>query len=304
MAQTTITINTDPVHLTVPESDGVTLSTSSPTVLRVDDSPITLNIASLTINGGGTGLPDGGTGLPDGGTDGQVLTKQSATDGDADWETPSGGGSISSTATNVITDNSGIFLPGPNAFAGSPSWLFSDPSVDWVNGDYPAEGVYLEYYNDPSQVFMTLFSLTGLTTPIGDYAINYSFGLELQWTATGVPAVSSGVPLVGLGQDSQCIATPSAAWMAGAGIDRSKTAAGAQQVVTIFTPADKAGLAPVVGSEVENYGVVVRVTAIPYLIVQGSSGTLPVGDDIQFQGSLAVLSFPAGDPPPAFGFYP
>lgn len=30
--------------------------------------------------------------LPPGGTTGQVLTKQSGTDGDADWETPGGGG--------------------------------------------------------------------------------------------------------------------------------------------------------------------------------------------------------------------
>lgn len=34
----------------------------------------------------------GGGGLPAGGTTGQVLTKISATDGDANWQTPSGGG--------------------------------------------------------------------------------------------------------------------------------------------------------------------------------------------------------------------
>lgn len=37
--------------------------------------------------------PGGGGVLPTGGATGQVLTKQSGTDGDADWETPSGGGS-------------------------------------------------------------------------------------------------------------------------------------------------------------------------------------------------------------------
>lgn len=42
--------------------------------------------AELATGGGG------GTGLPPGGTTGQVLTKQSSTDQDADWETPSGGG--------------------------------------------------------------------------------------------------------------------------------------------------------------------------------------------------------------------
>lgn len=40
----------------------------------------------------GVDVPASGGSLPAGGTDGQVLTKQSATDGDADWETPSGGG--------------------------------------------------------------------------------------------------------------------------------------------------------------------------------------------------------------------
>ena len=36
----------------------------------------------VVVTGGG-----GGGSLPNGGTTGQVLTKQSATDGDADWET-------------------------------------------------------------------------------------------------------------------------------------------------------------------------------------------------------------------------
>ena len=35
---------------------------------------------------------DGLDGLPAGGTAGQVLTRASATDGDANWQTPSGGG--------------------------------------------------------------------------------------------------------------------------------------------------------------------------------------------------------------------
>jgi hypothetical protein len=38
------------------------------------------------------GVSGGGGALPVGGADGQVLTKQSASDGDADWETPVGGG--------------------------------------------------------------------------------------------------------------------------------------------------------------------------------------------------------------------
>ena len=41
----------------------------------------------------------GGSGVPAGGTDGQVLTKQSATDGDVAWETPTGGGSAAMEPT-------------------------------------------------------------------------------------------------------------------------------------------------------------------------------------------------------------
>lgn len=46
----------------------------------------------------GTGSGSSGEGLPTGGTAGQVLTKQSATDGDAAWEDPAGGGSGGDTA--------------------------------------------------------------------------------------------------------------------------------------------------------------------------------------------------------------
>lgn len=41
---------------------------------------------------GEVGALGGGGGLPAGGTTGQVLTKASVLDGDANWQTPSGGG--------------------------------------------------------------------------------------------------------------------------------------------------------------------------------------------------------------------
>lgn len=116
------------------------------------------DIADLTPTGGGGGS------LPPGGTTGQVLTKQSATDGDADWETPSGGGGggsyspawplaftppaassftslVSSDATNVaLTDDSdlGLAIDGgpPNNGSGvlragfQPS--LTDKTLDWT----------------------------------------------------------------------------------------------------------------------------------------------------------------------------
>ena len=55
-------------------------------------------------NGGGGG---GGGSLFPGGTAGQVLTKQSATEGDADWETPSSGIPTGGTTGQVLTKKSG-----------------------------------------------------------------------------------------------------------------------------------------------------------------------------------------------------
>lgn len=46
----------------------------------------------------------GGTGVPPGGTTGQVLTKLSATDGDADWEDPSGGGGGDGTSSYELIE--------------------------------------------------------------------------------------------------------------------------------------------------------------------------------------------------------
>lgn len=45
------------------------------------------------VDGSGSGLGGSG-GLPAGGTTGQVLTKQSGTDGDADWDDVAGGSGL------------------------------------------------------------------------------------------------------------------------------------------------------------------------------------------------------------------
>jgi hypothetical protein len=59
--------------------------------------------------------------LPAGGATGQVLTKASGTDGDAGWQTPSGGGSISddlqtytSGSTVTVTDGKNILIINPS----------------------------------------------------------------------------------------------------------------------------------------------------------------------------------------------
>lgn len=84
----------------------------------------TINLGTTDNDGTGDGLKSGGdkvndnftelylTKPPTGGTDGQVLTKQSATDGDADWETPSvSGGMWSFVETVTATTASEIDIP-------------------------------------------------------------------------------------------------------------------------------------------------------------------------------------------------
>lgn len=61
--------------------------------------------AWIEVGAGGGGT---GEGLPAGGTAGQVLTKRSATDGDADWEDPSGGGGGDSAFTRAMAPSNVI----------------------------------------------------------------------------------------------------------------------------------------------------------------------------------------------------
>lgn len=51
------------------------------------------------------------TGIPTGGTDGQVLTKQSSTDGDVDWEDASGGGGGSFWTFDPTIRTADLFFP-------------------------------------------------------------------------------------------------------------------------------------------------------------------------------------------------
>ena len=64
--------------------------------------------------------PPAGQGLPAGGTTGQVLTKKSDTDYDADWQDPQGGGGSGT--------NGGYYVPSVSD-SGQLSWEASDPDM-------------------------------------------------------------------------------------------------------------------------------------------------------------------------------
>lgn len=54
------------------------------------------------------GTAGGGSGVPNGGTTGQVLTKLSNTDGDADWQDPAGGSSAWGGITGTLSDQTDL----------------------------------------------------------------------------------------------------------------------------------------------------------------------------------------------------
>lgn len=68
-----------------------------------DITPIKLREVADTLTDKLEEVDEGGASLPSGGSEGQVLTKQSSTDGDADWETPTGGESTPGTVITFVT---------------------------------------------------------------------------------------------------------------------------------------------------------------------------------------------------------
>ena len=115
-------------------------------LLRTNASSLDANW-TLTFNRmsgvkGDPGSGGGGSGLPDGGTDGQVLTKASSTDGDADWEDP---------ATSVPDGGSkDQVLAKKSATDGDTQWVDAAPSnaeqnvqADWTETD-TSDDAYIE----------------------------------------------------------------------------------------------------------------------------------------------------------------
>jgi len=115
-------------------------------LLRTNASSIDANW-TLTFNRmsgvkGDPGSGGGGSGLPDGGTDGQVLTKASSTDGDADWEDPATSVPDGGAKDQVLAKKS--------ATDGDTQWVDAAPSnaeqnvqADWTETD-TSDDAYIE----------------------------------------------------------------------------------------------------------------------------------------------------------------
>jgi hypothetical protein len=100
-----------------------------------------LNGVTVDLSAGGTG-----GGIPDGGTTGQILVKQSATDGDADWQN-----------SNAPTSSASSYCPGY-------TYSFVNASqFDAIGGDYTrllSSGRYIKFIEGATETYGTITSST------------------------------------------------------------------------------------------------------------------------------------------------
>jgi len=78
-----------------------------------------------------------GSGVPPGGTTGQVLTKQSNADGDADWQTPSGG----SGAVDSVNGQTGVVVLDTDDITEAGNLYYTEARVS-ANSDVAANSAY------------------------------------------------------------------------------------------------------------------------------------------------------------------
>lgn len=171
--------------------------------------------SGLWVPGDGAAAPNG---LPTGGADGQVLTKQSATDYDAAWETPSSGSSailrgvlpfqpgrwyeaqVSTDYSVNVTTASGLALY-------NPLWLVAAATLDRIaiNVTTAVAGstVKLGLYADngtgkPGALIADYGSVSTATTGAKTLTISQAVPAGLVWLVTltlgGAPLLSAHVP--------------------------------------------------------------------------------------------------------------
>lgn len=118
-------------------------------------------------------------GLPAGGTTGQVLTKQSSTDGDADWETPTGGqwGQITGTLSNQ-TDLQTALSAKANASTLATVETGTSASQAYSAGDYLVYNGVLYEVTTAISSGQTLTPGTNISaTTVGDELTSLNNGL-------------------------------------------------------------------------------------------------------------------------------
>lgn len=170
------------------------------TVNLADVQPVTDPISGLEYLRGPAG--PAGLGVVNGGTDGQVLTKQSASDGDYDWEDPASGG----LTTEQVQDAVGAMVVGSIGII--------------ATYDDPAGTLTLEAAPDSE-------SITDATT-IGKAILTAATGAEVQ-TAAGL-VVGTDVQAA----SSKLTALAAQTWAADTATYHTSTSAVANMTVTAF----------------------------------------------------------------------
>lgn len=150
-----------------------------------------------------TGLPEaGGGGVPSGGTTGQIIVKQSATDGDADWQDPliqSAGTGIDITSGVISSTLGSIALSGyPATYSALPSGLGSGDAGKaymvkadelvyvWDGSAWPAQGsgIYVGRVGPGDPQWRHVASLLHFdSTWVDERRVSW-------WAQTGTPVIS------------------------------------------------------------------------------------------------------------------
>lgn len=144
-----------------------------------DDAPIPLTVESARI------IHDGG--LPTGGTTGQVLTKTSDADGDADWQTPSDSAvqDVQVNGVSVLQDGVanvpiasasgyGVIRAGSVSVSGTTPIINALPGVRYVCGEVATLDIAL-----PASGIVDVIFTSGTTPTV--LTVTPSTGMTMKW---------------------------------------------------------------------------------------------------------------------------
>jgi hypothetical protein len=128
---------------------------------------------------------DPGEGVPAGGTTGQVLTKQSGTDYDADWETPTGGSGGINYAVSAHGNQSGTLNCSIATYAVHSMTVTGNLAItttDWPISGIMGQGIY--FLENGGAYTVTIDGLSFSLNPTG-------------WTMVTVVSIDAGATVLG-----------------------------------------------------------------------------------------------------------
>lgn len=136
-------------------------------------------------------ISSGGGSLPNGGTIGQVLTKQSSTDGDADWEDTAASteGALDYGLTGAINGTNDTFQTSVS-FSGTTIKVWRNGSLQYLGDDYITSGTDLIIFSTaPKTGELLIAEIGGATTGGSGGSANLTWNEQLTGLVNGTNKV-------------------------------------------------------------------------------------------------------------------